>query len=70
MNKPNLKGIVRNVQTEVAKRSPQILMGVGITGMVTSTVLAVKATPKALKLIEEAEDQKMEDQLNDGVKPT
>lgn len=69
MNKPNLKGIVRSVQTEVAKRSPQILMGIGIAGMVTSTVLAVKATPKALKLIEKAEDQKMEDQLNDGVKP-
>lgn len=70
MNKPILKGIVRSVQTEVAKRSPQILMGVGIAGMVTSTVLAVKATPKALKLIEEAENQKMDDQLNDGVKPT
>ena len=28
-------------------------MGVGITGMITTTVLAVKATPKALMLIED-----------------
>lgn len=70
MNVPNIKGFAHNVQMSVAKNSPKILMGVGIAGMVTSTVLAVKATPKALKLIEEAEDQKMENQLNDGIKPT
>lgn len=36
------------------KHSPEILTGIGVAGMVTSTVLAVKATPKALELIEEA----------------
>lgn len=40
------------------KHSPEILTGIGITGMVTSTVLAVKATPKALYLLEEANDIK------------
>lgn len=35
------------------KHSPEILTGVGIAGMITTTVLAVRATPKALILIEE-----------------
>lgn len=37
----------------LGKHSPEILTGIGITGMITTTVLAVKATPKALILIEE-----------------
>ena len=35
----------------------EILTGVGIVGMASSTVLAVKATPKALMLIEEKKDE-------------
>lgn len=37
----------------MSKHSPEILTGIGVTGMITSTVLAVKATPKAMKLIEQ-----------------
>ena len=53
MNKPSLKLIAKNAKREFIRQSPNILLGVGITGMITSTVMAVKATPKALKLIEE-----------------
>lgn len=42
-----------NLKDGVVKHSPEILTGIGIAGMVTTTVLAVKATPKALALIEE-----------------
>ena len=35
----------------LGKHSPEILTGIGITGMITTTVLAVKATPKAIDLI-------------------
>ena len=35
----------------------EILTGVGVFGMVGSTVLAVTATPKALMLIEEKKDE-------------
>lgn len=45
--------IVNDVKTAVSKHAPEILTGIGIAGMVTTTVLAVKATPKALILIEE-----------------
>ena len=34
------------------KYSPEILTGVGIVGMISTTVLAVRATPKALILLE------------------
>lgn len=53
MAKLNFTKFVKNVQTEVLKHSPEILTGIGIAGMITTTVLAVKATPKALTLIEE-----------------
>jgi hypothetical protein len=39
------------------KYSPEILMGVGIVGIVTSTVLACKATLKAEDVIEDAEEK-------------
>lgn len=53
MNKPNFTKIFNNVKDAVGKHSPEILTGIGIAGMVTTTVLAVKATPKALELIKE-----------------
>lgn len=53
MKKVNMTGIVNAVKSTLTKRSPEILTGVGIAGMITTTVLAVKATPKALMLIED-----------------
>lgn len=61
MTKPNLTELARGVRTTVSKHSPEILMGLGIAGMFTSTVLAVRSTPKALKLIEEAQCEKGDD---------
>ena len=53
MGKQTLSKVARNVRVSVTKHSPEILLGVGIAGMVTTTVLAVRATPKALQLIEQ-----------------
>ena len=53
MQKPNLTKICRNVKTATVKHSPEILTGVGIAGMVTTTVMAVRATPKAIQLLDE-----------------
>ena len=53
MSKPNLSKIAGSVQRSLAKHAPEILLGVGIGGMLTTVVLSVKATPKALKSIEE-----------------
>lgn len=35
----------------IGKHSPEILTGIGVAGMITSTVLAVKSTPIAMDLI-------------------
>lgn len=48
MQKPNLTKICRNVKTATVKHSPEILTGVGIAGMITTTVMAVRATPKTV----------------------
>ena len=48
-----LKEMTNKVITGAKKHSPELLIGAGVTGMLTSTVLAVKATPKAMDLIEE-----------------
>lgn len=58
MNKPDVKRLVQSAKTYVTKRSPEILTGIGITGMIATTVLAVRDTPKALKLIEDAQYEK------------
>lgn len=60
MNKQNVTKAFKDFRKAVSKRSPEILTGIGIAGMITTTVLAVKATPRALELIEEAEDYKFE----------
>jgi hypothetical protein len=57
MVKNNFQQFVRSLQDSIAKHSPEILTGVGIAGMVTTTVLAVTATPKALRLIEARKDE-------------
>lgn len=53
MNKPNFAHISKKVGLAVRRHSPEILQGLGIAGMITTTVLAVRATPKAIELIEE-----------------
>lgn len=72
MNTQFLSNIVKNTQMVLTKHSPEILTGIGIAGMITTTVLAVKATPKAMKLIEEKKKEEHVDKLTpvDTVKTT
>lgn len=58
MNKSNFSKIVQSIQATVTKHSPEILTAIGIAGMATTVILAVKATPKALSLIEDEKDRK------------
>lgn len=57
MNTNDLARLFKTVKTSVIRHSPELLTGIGIAGMITSTVLAVKATPKALALIEEEKER-------------
>ena len=65
MGKENLTNVIKNIQTTLTKHSPEILTGIGIAGMVSTTVLAVKATPKALRLIENAENELSNERCED-----
>lgn len=57
MNKQTLSKFARDVRLSLSRHSPEILMGIGIAGVITTTVLAVKATPKALQLIDEKKEE-------------
>ena len=63
MNKHVLSKAFRDMKLSLSKHSPEILIGIGITGMLTSTVLAVKATPKALTLIDQKKKELDVDKL-------
>ena len=63
MNKLNIAKTFASAKKSLAKHSPEILTGIGIAGMVTTTVLAVKATPKAIQLIEEKKKEEGVDKL-------
>ena len=56
MGKSNMSNIIKKTRNSISKHSPGILTGLGIAGMITSTILAVKATPKAMRLLEEKKE--------------
>lgn len=53
MVKPDLSKIVKSVSTAARRHQPEILTGIGIGGMITTTIMAVKATPKAIDRMED-----------------
>lgn len=59
----NFSKIARDLWTATKKHSPEILTGIGIAGMITTTVMAVRATPKALNLIENKKKEEQVDKL-------
>ena len=63
MNKPNFSQFAKSVKKTVIKHSPEILTAFGIVGMFTAGALAVKDTPKALRLIEEKKKEQQVDKL-------
>lgn len=64
MGKINFDELLKTFKCTLSRRSPEILMRVGLVGTVATVALAVKATPKALALIDEAENEKEADLTN------
>lgn len=56
----NMKNLVNTSRLFLRKNAPTILSAMGGVGVVATAVMAVKATPKALALIEKAEAEKSE----------
>lgn len=53
-----MNGLLRKSKSYLKRSSPTILTCVSVIGVVATTVMAVKATPKATRLIEQAEVEK------------
>lgn len=57
MSKFNLTAAAKSIKGVLERHAPEILTGIGVAGMVTTTILAVKATPKACLLINDRKDE-------------
>lgn len=70
--KTSFKTVLSNAGKAMERHSAEIFLGVGIVGIGTSLVLAVKATPKAMKLIEQKKEEEKVEKLTvvDTVKTT
>lgn len=67
MNKENVTKFVKSAREALTKHSPEILTGIGIAGMLTATILAVSATPKALSLIEKEVERQNKELLDEAL---
>lgn len=63
MGKTALVSTAAKIGNSLRKHSPEICTALGIGGMISAAVLAVKATPKALKLLEERKKEEKVDGL-------
>lgn len=63
-----LKPILKTAGLYFKDHAPEILTGVGISGMITTCVLSVKATPKAMKAIEDKKAETTLDKVKAGYK--
>lgn len=59
--------VLKVAKNFIGEHSPAILTGFGVAGVVVTTVMAVKATPRAQQLIFEARKDKMGDEKLDEV---
>lgn len=57
MGTNEIQKATKNLGNMLAKNSPTILTGMGVAGLLTTTVMAVRATPKALELLEAEKDR-------------
>ena len=57
MGKSIITNAFKSVQTVMIKHGPEFLTGIGVAGMIGTTIMAVKATPKAIKLLEKEKEE-------------
>lgn len=63
MRKEVIANAVKGARATISKHGPAILTGVGIAGMLGTTVMAVKVTPKALELLDKVKEEQGEEKL-------
>ncbi len=63
MNKKSASLVAKNIVASFEKHQPEILTGLGITGMLSAIVLAVRATPKAYRMLNDRKEELETDKL-------
>ncbi len=58
----SVQTVLKTIGRGIERESPTILTGLGIAGIATTVILAVRATPKALYLLEEEESARYADE--------
>jgi len=61
-----IKNVFKSTKSIIKKHSPEILTGFGLASMIGSTILAIKATPKAINLLNIAQRDKEKKMLKDN----
>lgn len=56
-----MSNLLNKAQLFLKRNSGTMLTGIGAVGVVVTSVMAVKATPKAIRILEEAKEEKGED---------
>lgn len=64
MKNQKLNNFFHSIAKRLQEYSPEILIGIGISGMVYATVAAVHSTPKAIALIREKKKKLKKNELN------
>lgn len=59
----DFKGIIPTAKSFAKKHAPEIMLGIGITGFITTAILSATGTIKALDKIEQAKDELGVDEL-------
>lgn len=63
MKNEKVRYFFNGIAKKIRSYSPEILIGAGISGMISSTVMAVKSTPKVMTLIKEKKKELNKDEL-------
>ena len=58
MTKPNFQQMFKTVQTVMTKYSPEILTGIGVAGLITTSIMVGTGTVKAMPKIDKAKKEK------------
>ena len=66
MKKEKIFSAFKSFGKSISKHSPEILTGIGIAGSITTTVLAIKATPKAVRLVDQKKEELKTEKLPSG----
>lgn len=56
-----MSNLLNKVQIFLKRNSGTILTGIGAAGVIVTSIMAVKATPKAIRILEEAKEKKGEE---------